>query len=75
MCFYFLQNLFDLIASALKEFVDGEEDDSETLVSGRGELGFTFSFPVKQISVSSGILIKWIKGFHIEDMVSLVNFM
>lgn len=75
MCFYFLQNLFDLIASALKEFVDGEEDDSKTLVSGRGELGFTFSFPVKQISVSSGILIKWTKGFHIEDMVSLVNFM
>ncbi|PSR95417.1 Hexokinase-3 like, partial [Actinidia chinensis var. chinensis] len=33
------------------------------------ELGFTFSFPVKQTSVSSGILIKWTKGFAIEDMV------
>ncbi|KAG6679197.1 hypothetical protein I3843_14G116800 [Carya illinoinensis] len=63
------ENLFDLIASALKEFVDRGEDGSKTLVSRRGELGFTFSFPVKQRSVSSGILIKWTKGFHIEDMV------
>ncbi|KAG6671297.1 hypothetical protein I3843_Q002400 [Carya illinoinensis] len=63
------ENLFDLIASALKEFVDRGEDGFKTLVSRRGELGFTFSFPVKQRSVSSGILIKWTKGFHIEDMV------
>lgn len=38
-------------------------------VKGR-ELGFTFSFPVKQLSVSSGTLIKWTKGFSIPDMVS-----
>ncbi|XP_042957893.1 hexokinase-3-like isoform X4 [Carya illinoinensis] len=63
------ENLFDLIASALKEFVDRGEDGSKTLVSRRGELGFTFSFPVKQRSVSSGILIKCTKGLHIEDMV------
>ncbi|XP_040995020.1 hexokinase-3-like isoform X3 [Juglans microcarpa x Juglans regia] len=67
------ENLFDLIASAIKEFVDRGEDGSKTLVSGRGKLGFTFPFPVKQRSVSSGILIKWTKGFHIEDMVSQVN--
>lgn len=36
----------------------------------RRELGFTFSFPVKQSSVSSGILMKWTKGFAIADMVS-----
>lgn len=41
----------------------------------RRELGFTFSFPVKQTSVSTGILIKWTKGFGIEDMVSQIIFL
>jgi len=34
------------------------------------ELGFTFSFPVRQTSIASGNLIKWTKGFSIEDAVS-----
>jgi hexokinase len=34
------------------------------------QLGFTFSFPVKQNSVASGTLIKWTKGFAIDEMVS-----
>ncbi|KAB1228006.1 Hexokinase-3 [Morella rubra] len=63
------ENLFDFIASDLKEFVERERDSSETSLPRRRELGFTFSFPVKQTSVSSGILIKWTKGFHIEDVV------
>lgn len=63
------ENLFDFIASVLKEFVERERDSSETSLPRRRELGFTFSFPVKQTSVSSGILIKWTKGFHIEEMV------
>ncbi|KAE8658206.1 Hexokinase-2 [Hibiscus syriacus] len=33
------------------------------------ELGFTFSFPVKQTSISSETLIKWTKGFLVEDAV------
>lgn len=69
MCFCYLQDLFDFIASSLKEFVD-QEGDAESSVDRRRELGFTFSFPVKQISVSSGTLIKWTKGFAIRDMVS-----
>ena len=45
-------------------------NDPDQLAARRRELGFTFSFPVKQTSASSGALIKWTKGFSIEDMVS-----
>ncbi|XP_045814528.1 hexokinase-3-like [Trifolium pratense] len=62
------EDLFDFIASSLKEFIANEGDGSNTS-QDRRELGFTFSFPVKQMSVSSGILIKWTKGFSIVDMV------
>ncbi|XP_054798881.1 hexokinase-3-like [Prosopis cineraria] len=63
------EDLFDFIASSFKEFIDKEEDGSEFSMGRRRELGFTFSYPVKQMSVSSGILIKWTKGFSIVDMV------
>ncbi|KAK7843457.1 hexokinase-3, partial [Quercus suber] len=63
------EDLFDFIASSLKEFVEKEGDGSDTSLMRRRELGFTFSFPVKQTSVSTGILIKWTKGFGIEDTV------
>ncbi|CAK8539285.1 unnamed protein product [Lathyrus sativus] len=62
------EDLFDFIASSLKEFIAKEGDGSNTS-QDRRELGFTFSFPMKQMSVSSGILIKWTKGFSIVDMV------
>ncbi|XP_027361783.1 hexokinase-3-like [Abrus precatorius] len=62
------EDLFDFIASSLKEFISKEGDGSNTWLDRR-ELGFTFSFPVKQMSVSSGILIKWTKGFSVVDMV------
>lgn len=64
-----LQDLFDFIASSLKEFID-KGNDSEVLLGGKRDLGFTFSFPTKQNSISSGVLIKWTKGFSIGDMVS-----
>ncbi|KAL9248347.1 hypothetical protein vseg_021679 [Gypsophila vaccaria] len=64
------EDLFDFIAGSLKEFVEKEVDeDSSTSSVTRRELGFTFSFPVKQTSVSSGVLMKWTKGFTISDMV------
>lgn len=69
-----LQDLFDFIASALQQFVEKEGNGSEPSPIRRRELGFTFSFPVKQTSVSSGILIKWTKGFAIESMVSCAFF-
>ncbi|KAJ4979938.1 hypothetical protein NE237_010718 [Protea cynaroides] len=63
------EDLFDFIASAVKEFVVREGDNSGLQLDRRRELGCTFSFPMKQLSVSSGLLIKWTKGFAIKDMV------
>ncbi|XP_028187513.1 hexokinase-3-like [Glycine soja] len=65
------EDLFDFIASSLKEFIEKEGNASELSLDRRRELGFTFSFPVKQMSVSSGILLKWTKGFSIVDMVGI----
>ncbi|KAJ3704057.1 hypothetical protein LUZ61_007762 [Rhynchospora tenuis] len=61
--------LFDFIASALANFVATEGEDFHLPEGRQRELGFTFSFPVKQTSISSGNLIKWTKGFSIEDTV------
>lgn len=60
-----LQDLFNFIASALKNFIEREGGE----VEGRA-LGFTFSFPVRQTSISSGTLIRWTKEFSIEEAVS-----
>ncbi|WOK91447.1 hexokinase-2 [Canna indica] len=66
--------LFDFIASALAKFV-GSEGEIHGPAGKSRELGFTFSFPVKQTSIASGTLIKWTKGFDIaatigEDVVA-----
>ncbi|GFS43908.1 hexokinase 1 [Actinidia rufa] len=61
--------LFDFIAEALKKFVDTEGEDFHLSPGRRRELGFTFSFPVKQSSIASGTLFKWTKGFSIDDAV------
>ncbi|KAG8653041.1 hypothetical protein MANES_06G161400v8 [Manihot esculenta] len=63
------EDLFDFIASTLKQFIEKEENGSKFSSLRTRELGFTFSFPVKQMSLCSGILLKWTKGFAIEDMV------
>jgi hexokinase len=33
------------------------------------EMGFTFSFPVQQVGINKGHLIRWTKGFDIQDAV------
>ncbi|KAK6937189.1 Hexokinase, C-terminal [Dillenia turbinata] len=63
------EDLFDFITSSLKQFIEKEGGGSELLPGRRRDLGLTFSFPVKQTSVSSGHLIKWTKGFRIKDLV------
>jgi hexokinase len=68
-----MQELFDFIASALSKFVDTEGDDFHLPEGRQRELGFTFSFPVSQTSISSGTLIKWTKGFSINDAVKVKN--
>ncbi|KAG8079043.1 hypothetical protein GUJ93_ZPchr0007g6052 [Zizania palustris] len=58
------EDLFNFVALALKSFLEREDDQDV-----KRALGFTFSFPVRQNSVSSGSLIRWTKGFSIEDTV------
>lgn len=61
--------LFGFIASELAGFV-ADEEKCNTICNGKKrELGFTFSFPVKQRSVASGTLVKWTKAFSIDDAV------
>ncbi|KAH9301108.1 hypothetical protein KI387_012691, partial [Taxus chinensis] len=63
------EELFDYIASELASFVAKEGENISPPAGQQRELGFTFSFPVKQISIASGTLIKWTKGFSISGTV------
>ncbi|KAJ6829168.1 putative hexokinase-4, chloroplastic [Iris pallida] len=72
------EELFDFIASGLAKFVAKEKGMLHEPQEGKREIGFTFSFPVKQTSIDSGILIKWTKGFAVsgtagKDVVSCLN--
>lgn len=72
------EELFDFIASRLAKFVEKEGGKFELPQGRTRELGFTFSFAVKQTSINSGILIKWTKGFAVSgtegrDVVGCLN--
>ncbi|CAN8270314.1 unnamed protein product [Cochlearia groenlandica] len=60
--------LFDFLAASLQRFIEKEGKESDLSQGVKRELAFTFSFPVKQTSISSGVLIKWTKGFAISEM-------
>ena len=68
-----LQELFDFIASKLAKLVSSEPEELHPPPGRQRELGVTFSFPVRQTSIASGNIIKWTKGFNIEDAVILVT--
>ncbi|SCV02912.1 LANO_0G01002g1_1 [Lachancea nothofagi CBS 11611] len=58
--------LFGYLARRTLAFVN--KYHPEYLQNGeRLRLGFTFSYPVEQTSLSSGTLIRWTKGFKIKD--------
>ncbi|KAH1066436.1 hypothetical protein J1N35_031423 [Gossypium stocksii] len=61
--------LFDYIAAELAKFVAQEGSDFKQSPGRQRELGFTFSFPVMKSSIASGTLLRWTKGFSIDDMV------
>lgn len=63
------QELFDYIAAELAKFVAQEGDRFQLPAGRKRELGFTFSFPVMQNSIVSGTLMRWTKGFSIDDAV------
>ena len=49
--------LFDFIAKALADFVKKHN------ITNKLPLGFTFSFPVEQTSLTSGTLRRWTKDY------------
>ncbi|VDL62909.1 unnamed protein product [Hymenolepis diminuta] len=56
--------LFQFIAKSVKKFLTERE-----LLDVHFDMGFTFSFPVKQTSINRGTLIRWTKGFSADDVV------
>ncbi|WZY96994.1 hypothetical protein YC2023_069323 [Brassica napus] len=60
--------LFNFLAFSMERFIEKEGNESNSQ-GVKSELAFTFSFPVKHSSISSGVLIKWTKGFEISEMV------
>lgn len=78
------QELFAFLALEIKKFLEKHHGDHferhvrrrMTMSSPDGyrdehafRMGFTFSFPVKQIGINKGTLIRWTKGFDIPDAV------
>lgn len=78
------QELFAFLAKQVEEFLrTHHEDHFETHIRRRQttsvtegyrdehyfRLGFTFSFPVQQLGINKGTLIRWTKGFDIPDAV------
>ncbi len=66
--------LFDFVADCIKLFVHEHRINTRR----QYDLAFTFSFPVEQISIASGKLIGWTKGFTAssvegEDVVALLS--
>lgn len=53
------ERIFDFIADSVKASFAGLKTDMQRPC----ELAFTFSFPVDQLSIASGKLIHWTKGF------------
>ncbi|PIN26046.1 Hexokinase [Handroanthus impetiginosus] len=62
-------DLFDYIVEKLANFVAEEEQRFHHPADRQRELGFTFSFPVMQTSINTGTIIRWTKGFSIDDAV------
>ncbi|ODV96892.1 hypothetical protein PACTADRAFT_48688 [Pachysolen tannophilus NRRL Y-2460] len=64
--------LFEYLAKKIGQFVNthhGDQASESKSDDNKLKLGFTFSFPVDQTSLDSGTLIRWTKGFNIEDCV------
>jgi hexokinase len=55
--------LFEHIANCIYEFME-----QENLLGRKFPLGFTFSFPCRQMGLASAQLVRWTKGFRCEDV-------
>lgn len=59
------RDFFDFLAARVKKFMKSQGLGSDKIYS----LGFTFSFPIKQLSIAEGRLICWTKGFDVKGVV------
>ncbi|XP_045518979.1 hexokinase-2-like isoform X1 [Pieris brassicae] len=59
-------DLFNFLADCVQDFLRSEGMEKDEL-----SLGFTFSFPMKQHSISSGELITWTKSFNCGGMAGV----
>ncbi|KAH6697500.1 glucokinase [Plectosphaerella plurivora] len=78
------EDLFAFLAQQIEKFLEQHHQDKfeknirrrRTISSRDGfrdehvfRLGFTFSFPVQQLAINKGNLIRWTKGFDIPDAI------
>lgn len=76
------KELFSFLAKQIESFLKKHHHEQyKSHVERRGSqvegwrdeavfsMGFTFSFPVHQVGINSGYLIRWTKGFDIHDAV------
>lgn len=78
------KELFSFLAKQIEVFLRTHHEDHfeagvrrrKTVSATKGyrdeknfQLGFTFSFPVEQVGINSGKLIRWTKGFDIADVI------
>ena len=75
------KELFAFLAKQIENFLKTHHNDhfvghhrkrqqGETILEDDVfSLGFTFSFPVHQVGINSGMLIRWTKGFSIDDAI------
>lgn len=67
--------LFSFLAQQIKKFLETHHNDHfETHKAKHGsvpffDLGFTFSFPVEQVGINKGALVRWTKGFSIQEAI------
>lgn len=71
--FVFVFQLFDHIAECIYKFMNNHD-----LLNQKIPLGFTFSFPCKQMGLNHAVLTQWTKGFKCEgvegeDVVRLLH--
>ncbi|KAI9765932.1 MAG: glucokinase [Geoglossum simile] len=73
------KQLFAFLAKQLESFLKTHHNEHFELrhkksLSGEGgehffKLGFTFSFPVEQVGINKGYLMRWTKGYDLKDAI------
>jgi hexokinase len=63
--------LFDFIAVKIEDFYKTVEHKFDDLPPAARPLVFTFSFPVRQTSLSNGVLLHWTKDYDVDGAVGI----